>query len=104
LKFELFLFFSTKKKRIKRSQFETGFTGDGFVKTTIEEVDDIDSNTRFQITSFNGVGFQINNTIRVFGPIIIFPKTIYSWNINDFKQINADSLSLFKFLDPKPGI
>ena len=35
---------------------------------------------------------------------MIFPKTIYSWNIEDHKEINENSLSLFKLLDPKIDI
>lgn len=38
------------------------------------------------------------------GPIVIFPKTIYSWNIEDHKEINEKSLSIFKHLEPKIDI
>lgn len=57
-----------------------------------------------QITSFNEYGFSINNNIKVIGPIVIFPKTIFSWNISGVEEINEKSLSLFKSLEPKIDI
>lgn len=56
-----------------------------------------------QITSFNQYGFLINGNIRILGPIAIFPKTIFSWNISDISDINEKSLLLFKMLEPKIG-
>ena len=56
-----------------------------------------------QITGFSEFGFTLNQKIQVLGPMIIFPKTIYSWNVSDINEINEKSLLLFKMLDPKLG-
>ena len=56
-----------------------------------------------QITSSDEFGFQINGNIRILGPIAIFPKTIYHWNVADVNDINEHSLSLFKILEPRLG-
>jgi NADH dehydrogenase [ubiquinone] 1 alpha subcomplex assembly factor 3 len=58
---------------------------------------------QLQITSFNNFGFSINNNIRVVGPIAIFPKTIYSWNVGGLSEVNEKSLSLFKLIEPRLG-
>lgn len=56
-----------------------------------------------QISSVDEYGFVINGNIRVLGPIAVFPKTIYRWNVADVSEINENSLSLFKLLDPRIG-
>jgi uncharacterized protein len=57
-----------------------------------------------QVTSFNHNGFLINNNIRVIGPMVIFPKSVFSWNVGGLEDVNENSLSLFRLIDPKPGI
>ncbi len=59
---------------------------------------------QLQITAFNQYGFTINGKIKAIGPIVIFPKTIYSWNVEDHNEINEKSLSIFNLLDPKIDI
>jgi NADH dehydrogenase [ubiquinone] 1 alpha subcomplex assembly factor 3 len=39
----------------------------------------------------------------VFGPMVIFPHTVLSWNVSQVDAINEDSLSLFSLLEPKIG-
>ena len=56
-----------------------------------------------QITGFNDQGFFINDKIAAQGPIAIFPKAIYSWNIADESEINEKSLSIFPLIEPKLG-
>jgi NADH dehydrogenase [ubiquinone] 1 alpha subcomplex assembly factor 3 len=63
-----------------------------------------DEGVNLQITGFNRFGFVINNKIKVIGPIVMFPRTLFSWNIEDETEINENSLSLFKILEPKPDI
>jgi NADH dehydrogenase [ubiquinone] 1 alpha subcomplex assembly factor 3 len=60
--------------------------------------------TTLQITTFNQFGFSINKHIKVLGPILIFPKTIFSWNIEDTKEINEKSLSIFKLIQPRVDV
>lgn len=73
-----------------------------FVKTTLVQFKPEDG-YGLQITSVDELGFKINNNIRVIGPIAIFPKTIYRWNVADSNDINEKSLLLFKLLEPRVG-
>jgi len=57
-----------------------------------------------QITSFNQFGFSINAHIKALGPILVFPKTIFSWNIEDINEINEKSLSIFKLMHPRVDV
>ena len=56
-----------------------------------------------QITNFDQYGFTINGKIKAIGPVIVFPKTIYSWNIAGCEEVNEKSLLLFKLIEPKLG-
>lgn len=47
------------------------------------------------------MGFRLNRNVQVIGPIIVFPHTVLSWNIEDVKAINADSLMLFALIQPR---
>lgn len=40
----------------------------------------------------------------VVGPIALFPKSIFSWNVGSMKDVTPSSLELFFRLDPKIGI
>lgn len=79
------------------------FTDGNVVKTSMTKLSP-EEGVSLQITSFNEFGFSINNNIRVVGPVVVFPKTIFSWNIADINEINEKSLSLFKMLEPRLGI
>lgn len=81
----------------------TGESADGeFVKTTVTRMNE-DEGVDLQITAFDDYGFYINEKIQVLGPIVLFPKAIYSWNIESPDEINQNSLSLFTMLEPKLG-
>ena len=56
-----------------------------------------------QITASNEYGFVVNNNIKALGPIVIFPKTIFSWNVSGVEDINENSLKIFQLLDPRIG-
>ena len=73
------------------------------MKTTLTQLKP-EEGYSLQITGVDEYGFRINNNIRIIGPIAIFPKTVYRWNVGDVTEINEKSLSLFKLLDPKIGI
>ena len=75
---------------------------DSYGKTTIVELKP-EEGVSLQITSTDHFGFSINKTIRVVGPVVVFPKTIYSWNVGEIGDINEKSLSLFKLIEPKIG-
>lgn len=46
-------------------------------------------------------GFRLNNSVFAFGPIIVLPKTVFSWNIGSINQISSDSLCMIPMIDPK---
>lgn len=74
-----------------------------YIKTTMTQLSQ-DEGFSMQITSCNEFGFSINERIKAIGPIIVFPKSIYSWNISGLEEVNEKSLLLFKILQPKAGL
>ncbi|KAK9502589.1 hypothetical protein O3M35_011335 [Rhynocoris fuscipes] len=56
------------------------------------------------IDTFSQAGFRLNNGMFVLGPMIVFPKTVLSWNIEGDHEINEKSLVLFSLLEPKLDI
>lgn len=85
--------------RISRSNGSEG----AFVKTSMTQYRP-EEGYSLQITGFSEYGFTINSNITAVGPVIMFPKTIFSWNIESEEDINDKSLSIFKHLEPKIGI
>ncbi|VDD74289.1 unnamed protein product [Mesocestoides corti] len=53
------------------------------------------------IVGYNEHGFMLSNGASVYGPMASFPQNAFSWNINSAKDINEDSLSLFRILCPE---
>ena len=85
----------------RRKQTTADLEGE-FIRTTITRLKE-EEGVSFQISGHDEYGFFINNKIRVVGPLIIFPKAIYSWNVSGIQEINKNSLALFAMLEPKPG-
>lgn len=57
------------------------------------------------IKSFSQTSFLLHNdSIRIIGPAVFFPREVLHWNVKDVKDINEASLSLFTLLDPKVDI
>lgn len=56
------------------------------------------------ISSYNNLGFRLNNGIFVFGSMIIFPHSVIAWTVANKKNITEDSLSLFCHMVPKIDI
>ncbi|XP_043266770.1 NADH dehydrogenase [ubiquinone] 1 alpha subcomplex assembly factor 3 [Venturia canescens] len=77
------------------------YDGDG--KTTVSILN-TDLNYGLMIDGLSSSGFKLNNGVWVLGPVIIFPKSIISWNIGSSEDINEESLVLFKILQPKLDI
>lgn len=46
-------------------------------------------------------GFRLNQTVQVIGPIIVFPRTVFSWHVESVQQINSDSLMIFSLVQPR---
>ncbi|KAL1497119.1 hypothetical protein ABEB36_008129 [Hypothenemus hampei] len=78
-----------------------GYDDDG--KTSVHILNK-DEDLALMIDGYSQVGFKLNNRVTVLGPMVIFPRSVLSWNINDINDVNDDSLSLFKVLVPKLDI
>jgi hypothetical protein len=52
------------------------------------------------VDAFSNLGFRLNNTMKCMGPIVIFPNIILSWNVENLRDIDENSLNIFtvKFL------
>lgn len=74
------------------------YEGDG--KTTVHVLNK-ELELGLMINAFSQAGFRLNNGIFVLGPMAIFPRTVLSWNISHYEEINDKTLSLFTVLEPK---
>lgn len=74
------------------------YDGDG--KTTVTVINK-QYNHGLIIDTVNEYGFRLNNNSQILGPLAIFNKCIFSWNVANDKDISVDSLSLFMHLEPK---
>ncbi|XP_057668425.1 NADH dehydrogenase [ubiquinone] 1 alpha subcomplex assembly factor 3 [Diorhabda carinulata] len=63
-----------------------------------------DSDLGILIDGFSQVGFRLNNDFTILGSMVIFPRSVLSWNVEDVSQITEESLSLFTILEPKIDI
>jgi len=75
-----------------------GYEGDG--KTTIVSLIEEEKDLLF-IKSYNYFGFRLSNGLFVTGPIAIFAKQIFQWDVAGCFDINEESVSLFHLLEPK---
>jgi NADH dehydrogenase [ubiquinone] 1 alpha subcomplex assembly factor 3 len=73
-----------------------------YQRTTLSRMREAEG-VNLQITGYNDQGFFVNDKIAAAGPIVIFPKSLYSWNIADENDINEKSLSIFPLIEPKLG-
>ncbi|KAG5680339.1 hypothetical protein PVAND_009850 [Polypedilum vanderplanki] len=74
------------------------YEGDG--KTSVNILNN-DMENGLLINSISQAGFRLNNDIFIIGPMIILPRSVLSWNIENFNHINENSLSIFKVIEPK---
>ncbi|XP_028146444.2 NADH dehydrogenase [ubiquinone] 1 alpha subcomplex assembly factor 3 [Diabrotica virgifera virgifera] len=63
-----------------------------------------DTELGIMINGFSQVGFRLNNDFTVLGSMVIFPRSVLSWNVHDVSEITEDTLSLFTILEPKIDI
>ena len=96
--FRSILKYANQNKNLMQKRFQSPFV-EGYEKPSMTRLGRDEPS--LQITSFNQYGFSINNNIKTIGPILIFPKTIYGWNIDDVSSIDEKSLLLFKLIEPK---
>ena len=56
---------------------------------------------RLLVMSYSDMGFRLTNNLFLMGPIVLFPKQLYSWNVGDASRVTPASTSLFYLLVPK---
>lgn len=47
------------------------------------------------IDAFSNLGFRLNNSMKCMGPIVVFPNIILSWNVENLRDIDENSLNIF---------
>ncbi|XP_016974012.1 NADH dehydrogenase [ubiquinone] 1 alpha subcomplex assembly factor 3 [Drosophila rhopaloa] len=78
--------------------FSKAYDHDGKTKVTIFNTE---TDLGLMVTGYSQYGFRLNNDMVLIGPISVFPRSVLSWNVNSFEDINEESLSLFPTLEPK---
>ncbi|KAM7539861.1 hypothetical protein Aperf_G00000025463 [Anoplocephala perfoliata] len=53
------------------------------------------------IVGYNEHGFMLSNSSIIYGPMVSFPQNAFSWNVTSAKDINEESISLFRVLCPE---
>ncbi|KAJ8921029.1 hypothetical protein NQ315_015825 [Exocentrus adspersus] len=56
------------------------------------------------IDGYSQVGFRLNNDLTIIGPMVIFPRSVLSWNVEHMSDITEEALSLFEIIEPKVDI
>lgn len=87
-------------RTLKRNFFQS-VPRKSYGEKTITTILNSEADNGLMIDAYSEVGFRLNNNFTVLGPMIIFPRSVVSWNINDASEINEESLSLFTVLEPK---
>ncbi|KAJ8983778.1 hypothetical protein NQ317_000338 [Molorchus minor] len=93
-----------KKRHYHRSSTlssPSAYEGEG--KTTVQILNN-ETELGLMINGISQVGFRLNNDMTVLGPMVIFPRSVLSWNVNSITDICKESLSLFTIIEPKPDI
>lgn len=67
----------------------------------------LDPNHLFRILKFMDCnfhfqhGFRLNSHLQVIGPIILFPRAVFSWYVESVEKIDVESLMIFGIIRPK---
>ncbi|RWS04178.1 NADH dehydrogenase [ubiquinone] 1 alpha subcomplex assembly factor 3-like protein [Dinothrombium tinctorium] len=76
----------------------SGYEGDG--KTTVSVLNK-DESELLLVDTYSEVGFRLNNGLFIIGPMALFPKTVFQWNIESIETLTPDAMTLFCLLEPK---
>ncbi|XP_031622284.1 NADH dehydrogenase [ubiquinone] 1 alpha subcomplex assembly factor 3-like [Contarinia nasturtii] len=82
---------------VKRA-YSASYEGDGKTKV---KVLNIDPEMGLMVNSFSELGFTLNNKFKIVGPMVIFPRTVLSWNVNSVDDVSENSMRLLLALEPK---
>lgn len=58
----------------------------------------IDNNSNIFFIQY---GFRLSNSICAIGPIVLFPRSVFHWNIESVAEISEESLCMFHIVTPK---
>ncbi|XP_034106869.1 NADH dehydrogenase [ubiquinone] 1 alpha subcomplex assembly factor 3 [Drosophila nasuta] len=86
---------------VTATRFSKAYDHDGKTRVSIFNTE---TNNGLMVTGYSQYGFRLNNDMVLIGPISVFPRSVLSWNVNSFEDINEQSLSLFPTLEPKIDI
>ncbi|CAA9997632.1 unnamed protein product [Nesidiocoris tenuis] len=89
------------KIKLISSVFQTAYDAEGKTSVTVLNQQ---PGLGLMIDSYSKLGFRLNNGSFLYGPVVLFPKTILSWNVEDDDDITEESLDLFAILSPKPDV
>ncbi|XP_066473490.1 NADH dehydrogenase [ubiquinone] 1 alpha subcomplex assembly factor 3 [Tiliqua scincoides] len=70
-----------------------------YQKTTVQRLERESPDIMF-IEAYTNRGFTINGD-SIVGPCAVLPRAILQWNVGTYKDITAESLSLFRLLEPR---
>ncbi|KAJ8960899.1 hypothetical protein NQ318_020198 [Aromia moschata] len=77
------------------------YEGEG--KTTVQILNK-ETELGLMIDGISQVGFRLNNDITILGPMVIFPRSVLSWDVGSISDITEESFSLFTIIEPKLDI
>ncbi|XP_055333718.1 NADH dehydrogenase [ubiquinone] 1 alpha subcomplex assembly factor 3-like isoform X1 [Paramacrobiotus metropolitanus] len=74
-------------------------------KTTVTLLNkDLHGEGILMVDSVSPIGFKLNNSMHVLGPMALFSKTVFQWKVADIDDIAPEAFSLFYMLEPKLDI
>ncbi|KAG7295714.1 hypothetical protein JYU34_022009 [Plutella xylostella] len=79
-------------------RYKNAYQGEG--KTTVRVINQ-ETELGLMIDTYATYGFRLNNGVTVLGPMAIFPRTVFSWQVDKAADITPESLRFFKILEPK---
>ncbi|XP_044752792.1 NADH dehydrogenase [ubiquinone] 1 alpha subcomplex assembly factor 3 [Coccinella septempunctata] len=71
---------------------------------TVATILNTEADIGLMIDAYSEVGFRLNNNFTILGPMLIFPRSVLSWKVDEVSEITEESLSLFTVLEPKIDI
>lgn len=75
------------------------YEGDG--KTTVSILNSKYDHDLMLLDTFGPTGFRLSTGLFVVGPVAVFPRTIFQWDVNSVSDISEEALSLFWMVVPK---
>ncbi|KAK9872290.1 hypothetical protein WA026_017092 [Henosepilachna vigintioctopunctata] len=93
---------SILKRTIYRSTIRKCY--DGGQERTTATILNKEEDLGLMIDGYSEVGFRLNNNVTVLGSMLIFPRSVLSWTVDDIKDVSDESLALLTIIEPKIDI